>query len=378
MLEENQSTSGTSPLVAGQVTEWLKPVDKREFNESMSGFRRFVIRKYLFIGVCILACFVAAGLSIGFGTYSISFWDTYVTIWNHITGNIQDVIEDIVVVRDRLPRVCVAVLAGAGLAVAGAGMQSILKNPLAEPYTTGVSSGAIFGASLSIVFGFSLFGGDYALIGNAFVFSLIPVAFILMISKMKNASPTTMIMGGIAIMYIFNAMTTVIRLWSDPDSLSALYAWEVGTLGYAKWDNLVLMLPITLFGILAIWALSRQLNVLSTGDENSRTLGVDAERLRIVVLVVVAFMTAAIVSYVGLIGFVGLVAPHVVRMVIGADNRFLIPASIAFGAAVLLLADLIGKTIIAPATIQVGVIMAFLGGPMFIWLLVRKNTKVWG
>ncbi|MBO4763855.1 MAG: iron ABC transporter permease, partial [Candidatus Methanomethylophilaceae archaeon] len=238
--------------------------------------------------------------------------------------------------------------------------------------------GAIFGASLSIVFGFSLFGGDYALIGNAFVFSLIPVAFILMISKMKNASPTTMIMGGIAVMYIFNAMTTVIRLWSDPDSLSALYAWEVGTLAYAKWDNLVLMLPITVFGILAIWALSRQLNVLSTGDENSRTLGVDAERLRFIVLVVVAFMTAAIVSYVGLIGFVGLVAPHVVRMVIGADNRFLIPASIAFGAAVLLLADLIGKTIIAPATIQVGVIMAFLGGPMFIWLLVRKNTKVWG
>ena len=300
------------------------------------------------------------------------------TLWNHITGNVQDVIEDIVVVRDRLPRVCVAVLAGAGLAVAGAGMQSILKNPLAEPYTTGVSSGAIFGASLSIVFGFSLFGGDYALVGNAFVFSLIPVAFILMISKMKNASPTTMIMGGIAIMYIFNAMTTVIRLWSDPDSLSALYSWEVGTLAYAKWDNLLLMLPITLFGIVAIGALSRQLNVLSTGDENARTLGVDADRLRIIILLVVAFMTAAIVSYVGLIGFVGLVAPHVVRMVIGADNRFLIPASIAFGAAVLLIADLIGKTIIAPATIQVGVIMAFLGGPMFIWLLVRKNTKVWG
>jgi iron complex transport system permease protein len=138
------------------------------------------------------------------------------------------------------------------------------------------------------------------------------------------------------------------------------------------------MFPATVFGIVVIWLLSKQLNVLATGDENARTLGVDADRLRIIVLVVVAFMTAAIVSYVGLIGFVGLVAPHVVRMVIGADNRFLIPASISFGAAILLLADLVGKTIIAPATIQVGVVMAFLGGPMFIWLIIRKNTKVWG
>lgn len=372
------TVSEISPLVKNQVSDWLEPVNKEEYNKTMEKFEKFVARKYIFIVICIIACFAAVGLSLGFGTYPISFLDTYKTIWDHLTGNVTDIVKDIVVVRDRLPRACVGVLAGAGLAVAGAAMQSIMKNPLAEPYTTGVSSGAIFGASLSIVFGWELFGGDYALVGNAFVFSLIPVFFILVISKLKNASPTTMIMGGIAIMYIFNAMTTVIRLWAEPDSLSNLYAWEVGTLTYAKWQNLEIMFPLTVFGIAVIWILSKQLNVLATGDENARTLGVDADRLRIIMLIVIAFMTAGIVSYVGLIGFVGLVAPHVVRMVIGADNRFLIPACIAFGAAVLVIADLVGKTIIAPATIQVGVIMAFLGGPMFIWLIVRKNTKVWG
>jgi iron complex transport system permease protein len=377
-LNESSDVSGASSIVSEKVKEWIQPVNKEEYNESMADFRRSIWLKYVFILAGVAVCLIVAGLSLGFGTYPISFQDAYMTIWYHITGNIQDPVDDIVVIRDRLPSIVVGILAGGGLAIAGAAMQSILKNPLAEPYTTGVSSGAIFGASLSIVFGFNLFGGDLALVGNAFIFSLIPVTFILMISKLKNASPTTMIMAGIAIMYIFNAMTTVIRLWSDPDSLSELYRWEVGTLSYAAWDNLYIMLPATLIGIVTIWLLSKQLNVLATGDENARTLGVDADRLRMLCLIVVAFMTAAIVSYVGLIGFIGLVAPHVVRMVIGADNRFLIPASISFGAALLLLADLIGKVIIAPATVQVGVIMAFVGGPMFIWLIVRKNTKVWG
>jgi len=376
MTDEQEIAS--SSIVAENVKHWITPIEEVEYEKSMSVVRHSTLKKYLFILGAAVVCVIVAGLSLGNGTYPISFQDAYMTLWYHIIGDIQDPIDDIVVVRDRLPSILVGILAGSGLAIAGAAMQSILKNPLAEPYTTGVSSGAIFGASVSIVFGFNLFGGDYALIGNAFIFSLIPVFFILMISRLKNASPTTMIMGGIAIMYIFNAMTTVIRLWSDPDSLQELYRWEVGTLAYSSWDNLILMFPATVFGIVVIWLLSKQLNVLATGDENARTLGVDADRLRIIVLVVVAFMTAAIVSYVGLIGFVGLVAPHVVRMVIGADNRFLIPASISFGAAILLLADLVGKTIIAPATIQVGVVMAFLGGPMFIWLIIRKNTKVWG
>jgi len=377
MTEEDQALSAGS-IVSEKVSEWMEPINKKQYQETMVEFKHSIVLKYVFIVGCLLACIIVAGVSLGFGTYPISFFEAYETIWNHLTGNIVDQVADIVVVRDRLPRICVGILAGSGLAVAGAAMQSILKNPLAEPYTTGVSSGAIFGASLSIVFGFNILSGDLALVGNAFIFSLVPVAFILFISKLKNASPTTMIMAGIAVMYIFNAMTTVMRLWSDPDSLSALYNWEVGTLIYSAWDNLYIMLPATVIGIIVIWLLSKQLNVLATGDENARTLGVDADRLRIICMVVIAFMTAAIVSYVGLIGFVGLVAPHVVRMVIGADNRFLIPASISFGAALLLLADLIGKVIIAPATIQVGVIMAFLGGPMFIWLIVRKNTKVWG
>jgi iron complex transport system permease protein len=220
--------------------------------------------------------------------------------------------------------------------------------------------------------------GSQAIVINAFLFALIPTAMIISVSKMKNASPTTMIMAGIAIMYIFNAFTTVMMLWADESTLAEVYQWQVGTLAGTTWDEVPIMIVAVLAGIIAVQLLSRKLNVLATGDDTARALGVDASKMRVILLVIVALMSAAVVSFTGLIGFVGLVTPHIVRIFIGADNRYLIPASAIAGSALLVTADLLGRAILSPVVLQVGVVMAFIGGPMFLWLLMRKNTRVWG
>ena len=349
--------------------------------EMREDYRNYIWRKWIFIIVCIAASFIVVGITITVGEYPIGFFEAYQIIWDHITGNIAQTdigeIKDHVVWNLRLPRILIAIIAGAGLAVAGAAMQSTLKNPLADPYTTGISSGAAFGATIAICYGTGIVSGNLAIVVNAFVFSMIPTAMIIFIAKARKVSPVSMIMAGIAVMYIFNALTTVLKLWADPDALAAVYQWQVGTLEGLKWSSIPLMFLTTLAGSVFLMVISNKLNILAAGDDSAKSLGIDASSLRIVCLVVVSLVTASIVSFTGIIGFVGLVAPHVVRLFIGSDNRFLIPASIAFGAMLLLISDLVGRTIIAPAVLQVGVVTAFLGGPLFLWLIIRQKKEVW-
>lgn len=212
---------------------------------------------------------------------------------------------------------------------------------------------------------------------NAFVFALIPTALIAVISVTKKVSPVSMILAGIAVMYIFNAMTTVMKLWANPDDLASVYRWEVGSFEGLDWGDVPIMTAVTAVGSLFLLLVSSKMNVLSTGDENAKALGIDASKLRMVCLVVVTLVTASIVSFTGVIGFVGLVAPHVVRIFIGSDNRYLIPASMALGAALLLVADLVGRTVIAPAVLEVGVVTAFIGGPLFLYLVIRQKREAW-
>lgn len=366
------------PMVGTAVRESLDAwhaTAEDAFDEEVEDYGRYVWRKWVFIILCIVVAFVVGGFSLTVGPYNIGFLQSYQIVWDHITGNISDVTLDFVIMEYRMPRILVGLIAGAGLAVGGAVMQSALRNPLADSYTTGVSSGAGFGAALAIVVGTTISVGEYAIVANAFVFSMVPTLVIIAVSRMRSASQTTMIMAGIAIMYIFNAMTTVIKLWADPEDLSALYRWQVGTLASTSWEQIPLMFGVVLVGCIALQLTSRELNALSTGDESAKALGVDADKLRILCLVIVAIMTASIVSFTGLIGFVGLVAPHMVRLVIGPNNRYLIPASAIFGAALLTVADLVGRTILSPTVLQVGVITAFLGGPLFLWLIIRKKGE---
>lgn len=349
--------------------------------EVVENYHRYLWRKVLFILICIAVSVVVAGYAMTVGSYDIGFLECYRIIFDHILGNtpVDEIAEtkDYIVWTVRMPRVLAGVIAGIGLACAGAVMQSCMKNPLADPYTTGISSGASFGATLAMISGITIISGEFSVVLNAFIFSLIPTAAIVVISSVKRASPTTIILAGIGVMYIFNAMTTLLMLMADPDDLAEVYSWQVGSLGITTWGDIPIMSVVTIAGFIIMWMLAGKINVLTSGDENAKTLGINADRLRIVCLIIVSLVAAAIVSFTGIIGFVGLVCPHVARMFIGSDNRYLLPASAAFGVAMLLIADLIGRTIIAPAVLQVGVITAFIGGPMLIYLLMKQKKEVW-
>jgi len=366
-------------VVRRSVGIWTSEDPCPEITERISeGYRVYVMRKWMFIAACIAATAVAVGYSVTIGNYHIPFTDVYGIIWAHLTGDVGNPTEDSIVFNLRLPRILIAIFSGMGLAVAGAVMQSTLMNPLADPYTTGLSSGAGLGATIAIVTGISLGMGRYGIVTNAFLFALIPMFVILFVSKIKNSSPTTMIMAGIAVMYIFNAFSTLLSLWAEPEKLQRVYEWTVGSLALADKADLPIMAVSVTVCLVVLQLISGRLDILSLGDENAKSLGVDAENLRMACLVIVTFLTASIVSFTGLIGFIGLVAPHIVRIVIGPDNRYLLPASAAFGAMFLVIADAAGRVLFAPAIIQVGVITAMLGGPLFLWLVLKRNSVVWG
>ena len=380
VAQEIENDPVIKDVVRNSLNIWSSPLEKEDETRVLDDYSKYIRRKWLFIFTCLILIVIAVGYALSVGDYPIDFFDCYRVIWDHIWGNVPDELklEDSIIFTLRLPKLAVAILAGAALAVAGVVMQSTLMNPLADSYTTGVSSGASLGATISVVLGFSIFNIEqYGTILNAFVFSLIPMAVIVGISRIKNASPTTMIMGGIAVMYLFNAFTTVFTLMADPNQLSDLYRWTVGSLGFASADDVPIIAMFVIPIMIILMLMTHRLNALASGDESAKALGIDAERLRRICLVLVALMTAAVVSFTGLIGFVGLVAPHIVRIFIGADNRFLLPSSAVFGALLLIVSDLIGRTIMAPAILQVGVVMAFLGGPLFLWLILRKKSNVW-
>jgi iron complex transport system permease protein len=356
------------------------PDDSPEFVE----YHRSIVLKWVFIIACISIMFVVMGVAITIGDTPIGFFETYQIIFNHILHGAPpesspEFLKDYLVINIRMPRIIIGLIVGSALAACGVVMQNALKNPLADPYTTGVSSGAVFGVTISSLLGVTIVSSVYYIstFVNAFVFSLVPVMIILLISKLRSVSPVTMIMAGISVMYVFNAMSTVLKLMADPNDLADLYKWSVGSLTFVGWGAVPLMLTTTVVGLTIMMALTKKLNILATGDENATAMGVNVDSMRRFLLLIVAMVAAVNVGFVGLIGFVGLVAPHIARIFVGADNRYLLPASVAFGAALLIAADLIGRTIIYPSILQVGVITSFMGGPMFLWLLLRKNSNMW-
>ena len=349
--------------------------------DAMAGnYRKYIAKKILFIVGCVITMFLVLGYAATIGSSNISAIDVYRDIWYHFVDPSKcDEIIDWAVFTIRLPRIMTGLVAGLSLGVAGAAMQSMMKNPLADPYTTGISSGASFGATLALGLGFTVsgVGGTIGLISTAFVFSLIPAAVIIIVSSLKNTSAATMILAGIAVMYLFNACTTLIKLGLNDSTLSAVYQWSIGDLSGSTWESFYVIAVFAIAGTAILWAMSKKLNILITGDKNATALGLNAHHLRICLLILISLMAASVVCFTGIIGFVGLVAPHIVRIFLGSDNRYLIPASAAFGAVLLMVADLISRVIIAPTFLPVGVITAFIGCPLFLYLLIKQRNSMW-
>ena len=344
----------------------------------LTSYHNFRRKKFVGLMLYILVLIVAAGIGMGIGSYEISFARVYEVILLHLSdlGGEYTSLDMKVVWLDRLPRLLCAVAIGIGLGGAGAAMQSMMKNPLADPYTTGISSGAGFGAILAICTGFMLIPGTYGIVINAFIFALVPAAVILFLSTFKKATTTMIILAGIAVMYIFNAMQSYLMVISDEQTTAAAFDWTVGTLNKSSWENFWIIFAIAMIGSLALFVLARYLNALNSGDNYAKTLGINVEHIRIIVLVLVSVIAAGIVSFTGIIGFVGLVGPHMARILLGSDNKFLIPGSMLTGATLMVVADMLAK-MFTNTPVQIGIVTALFGGPLFLFLIMRQRKDAW-
>jgi iron complex transport system permease protein len=351
-------------------------VTKEEVKEQ---YNKFVGRKIFFIFFFSALIIIISGISTSLGSADISIWEAYSAILHKFFPDHFESIwlSDVCVWNLRLPRILLGIMAGIGLGVAGAVMQAILRNPLASPYTLGISSGAGFGASLAILAGAGIVGGDYLVIGNAFVFALLCSFIILGLSSRKGATPETMILAGIAMMYLFAAMTTLLQYFGEAEAVKEAVFWMVGDLDRSSWPKLTLITGALACCVPLLMMKSWDLNVMGAGDETATSLGVNVKRTRIVTMVVATLLVACIVCFTGTIGFIGLVAPHITRLAIGGDNRYVLPVSGLLGAILLISADLAARRIMAPVILPVGAVTAFMGAPLFLYLIMKRRREYW-
>ena len=330
-------------------------------------------RHILLIVLISILTLLFAVYSMGTGSSSnLGFWSTLkISLGLEEGSNVQNaIIWDL-----RFPRILIAIVGGTALATAGALMQGALGNPLVSPLTLGVASGAALGAALAIVLDWTIIeNSDLTIVLNAFLFSLIVVFIIIQLGNMRSISPESYILVGIAITFISGAIVSTLQYFATDAQLSALAHWSFGSLSRPTIENAILvsMILTVLLPTALIWAWD--LNALSMGgDEFAISTGVDPVKTRKNILILSAFMTSIVIAFTGLIGFVGLAAPHMSRIFVGNDFRKLIPCSAVVGSFLMLFADTVGRTLFAPVVIPVGIMLSVIGGPFFMYLLLKKS-----
>ena len=310
--------------------------------------------------------------SIHSGVVSIRTRDILEAIWSGVFGRVSrlspgrfSIIWDI-----RVPRVVMSMFCGAALSTGGVGMQGILRNPLVSPYTLGVSSAAAFGASLAIV----LFSASL-IIPMAFFFSLLAVSFVLILANIKGLKSESLILSGIAVMYAFSSGVSLLQYLANKDQLAQIVFWLMGSLSSTTWYQvgLVTLAFVLIYPIL--FRLSWHLNIMSSGTEVARSMGTHPERVMTLMILTVTLMTAIIVSFTGVIGFVGLAAPHIARLIFGTEHRVLFPAAALTGAVILLFSDTVARTVLGNTEIPIGIISSLIGVPFLISILLNKQRN---
>ncbi|ALC06028.1 hypothetical protein CDES_08115 [Corynebacterium deserti GIMN1.010] len=283
-------------------------------------------------------------------------------------------VHDAIIWDIRIPRVILAAVVGAGLALAGAIMQVLVRNMLADPYVLGVNSGASCGAAAALLFGVGAGFGDYALQGSAFVGSLVASLLIFFVAKgAGRISSTRLLMSGVAIGYMLSAATSFLVFSSDSaEGARSVMFWLLGSLGLASWNGpLAVIVCIVCAALALLMVIAPQLDALNAGDETALTLGVSPDRLRIVLLLITCLLVGSIVAMAGSIGFIGLVIPHLSRRIVGGTHRLMLPITALLGAILLIWADVAARTLLAPQEIPIGIITALIGAP-FLLILVRR------
>lgn len=347
----------------------------------IEAYHRFTKKKFFILTILILLVLFLAVISINAGAAALN----PIEVIKSIIGKGTE-LSYTVIWRIRMPRVFTAIIAGAGLSVAGCVMQNNLRNPLASPQTLGISNAAAFGANVAII----LFGAgsiqsssaDAVIINNPYIVTLTAFAcamattfLIIGISKMRNFTPEAVVLAGVALNYMFLGGTTLIQYFAQDVQIAAAVFWTFGDLGRTSWKEVAIMAVIvalaTAYFVFRRW----DYNALDNGEESAKSLGVNTERVRMAGTVVSALITAVAVSFLGIIGFVGLLGPQMMRRIIGSDHRFLIPASALAGSVIMLLSDTVARVVISPVVLPVGAITSLIGAPLFLYLLMRGNKR---
>ncbi|MGI6472723.1 MAG: FecCD family ABC transporter permease [Candidatus Methanomethylophilaceae archaeon] len=337
--------------------------------------RKILLKRIIFIITLSVLVVLIFLYSITVGVSNISFNDVYRVFVNEIFPGTYDITGQMrmIVINLRLPRILMAVIGGAILALGGCLIQSVLRNPLATPYTLGVSSGAGLGAAIAILAGMTLASNIYGIILNAFIFALIPIGVILLASRIRNISPATMILCGVSMSYIFSAVNTLFQFFGDPDAVKRVVFWMIGDLNNIFIWHIPYVFVTLILSILISVFLSKPVNAMRLGDDTARSLGFNPGNTRTLAMLTACLSTAMVICFTGAIGFVCLLAPHICRVVVGGDMKYLIPSSMLCGSVLLLLADVGAKTLAEPIMLPVGAITALVGGPMLLYLLLRKR-----
>jgi len=287
----------------------------------------------------------------------------------------EDSIERTILLNVRLPRAIEAMLFGACMGISGAALQTVLRNPLVSPYILGISSGAAFGAALSI----ALLGGGYFFFiqPSAILFALIAIAITMSLSKFRGQFlPTSLVLAGIIVSALFSGLLSLIQILVEPEKTQTIVAWIIGRLYTVTWRDVTTSAPLAIVGILGLLIFRWRIFALSMGDEEAKSLGIDVGRERVLVILFASIATASVVSVTGIIGWVCLISPHITRFLVGSDPKVLLPASISVGASFMLAADLISRTVWT-FEIPVGIITTLIGAPMFLYLM-RRAAHEWG
>jgi len=329
--------------------------------------------------ISMLSAMIMGAVSIGWKNVIVIILEALPFYEPGSAAEIAPVYRDILL-QIRIPRVLLAAAVGSSLAVAGAVFQGLFRNPMADPYVIGISSGAALGAVFAMLSGFSLaLGGFGAVPLFAFAGGITTIILVYSMARVGRAVPVmTLLLAGIAVSAFLSALVSLLTYFAG-EKLHQVIFWMMGGLGGATWHQVRVMIPYALVGYICVSLFSRELNAMLLGEETASNLGVDTEKVKKILLAGASLLVAAAVSTSGIIGFVGLVVPHFVRLVAGPDHRFLIPASALLGGSLLIATDALARIVIAPSELPVGIITALIGAPMFVYLLKkRKKLRYFG
>ncbi|MEM9042454.1 MAG: iron ABC transporter permease [Actinomycetota bacterium] len=380
-----RSDSTTSDGPASDSKELVRPVRPNVRRRSIDEpDRRSRDQPHLLggLGYVVLMVCLAIGsvftlmLSVSVGALSIPLGDVAAVVWSHLRGqgpaDVDPVIDQIVW-EFRFPRALLAFVVGSGLAVAGTALQALVRNPLADPYILGIASGASLGAVTVIVLGSSILLG-LGVAAAAFVFALATMVVVLLLGRQGGRlQPTRMLLAGVALSFVLSAATSYVQFQADPRELRTVLNWLLGSLAAADWPDVVRAAPVVLLSTAWLALRGRDLNALLFGEESAHALGVNVNRFRLEIVLVSCLLTASVVAVAGAIGFVGLVIPHIVRLIVGPDHRRVLPACLLLGGLYLMAVDILSRVIERPAEVPLGILTSAIGVPVFLILLRRQG-----